>query len=54
MVNLRKRISFIALIHLVPGEKEISARGEGVMRYLNGEEGHSANTVDENKDEIFG
>jgi butyrate kinase len=42
MANLRKRISFIAPIHLVPGENEMEALGEGVMRYFNGEEGLAA------------
>jgi len=38
MHNLLKRISFIAPIELVPGENEMEALGEGVMRYFNGEE----------------
>jgi butyrate kinase len=39
MANLLKRISFIAPIEMVPGENEMQALGEGVMRYFNGEEG---------------
>ncbi len=38
MAHLRKRISFIAPIHLVPGENEMEALGEGVMRYFDGGE----------------
>ncbi|WP_027715978.1 butyrate kinase [Desulfuromonas sp. TF] len=54
MANLRKRISFIAPIHLVPGENEMEALGEGVMRYFNGEEGLAAYTPEEYRDEMFG
>jgi butyrate kinase len=38
MANLLKRISFIAPIEMVPGENEMQALGEGVMRYFKGEE----------------
>lgn len=38
MLSLKRKISFIAPIHLVPGENEMLALAEGVMRYLNGEE----------------
>ena len=38
MESLKKKISFIAPIHLVPGENEMSALAEGVMRYFNEEE----------------
>jgi butyrate kinase len=38
MDNLRKRVSFIAPMHLIPGENEMEALGERVMGYLNGEE----------------
>ena len=54
MANLRKRISFIAPIHLVPGENEMEALGEGVMRYFNGEEGLAAYPAKENNIEMPG
>ncbi len=38
MLSLKRKISFIAPIHQVPGENEMLALAEGVMRYLNGEE----------------
>ena len=38
MESLKKKISFIAPIHLVPGENEMTALAEGVMRYFNEEE----------------
>lgn len=36
--KLRKKISFIAPIYILPGENEMDALAEGVMRYFNGEE----------------
>ncbi len=54
MAHLRKRISFIAPIHLVPGENEMEALGEGVMRYFNGEEGLATYPTEENDVEMFG
>lgn len=36
--NLTERISFIAPIHLDPGENEMDALAAGAMRYFNGEE----------------
>ncbi len=42
MVSLKKKISFIAPIYLNPGENEMLALAEGVMRYSNGEERLSA------------
>ncbi len=54
MADLGRRISFIAPIHLVPGENEMEALGEGVMRYFNGEEGLAAYTAEESKDEMCG
>lgn len=36
--SLKRKISFIAPIHLVPGENEMLALGEGVMRYFNDEQ----------------
>jgi butyrate kinase len=38
MNSLQKKISFIAPIHFVPGENEMEALAEGVMRYFRGEE----------------
>jgi butyrate kinase len=38
MASLRKKIAFIAPIYLNPGENEMEALGEGVMRYLKKEE----------------
>ncbi len=38
MDSLRKKISFIAPIYLNPGENEMLALAEGVMRYLRNEE----------------
>ena len=38
MESLRKKISFVAPIYLNPGEKEMEALAEGVMRYLKKEE----------------
>ncbi len=38
MKNLQKKISFIAPIHLNPGENEMLALAEGVVRYFNGEQ----------------
>lgn len=35
---LNERVSFIAPIHLCPGENEMEALAEGTFRYLNGEE----------------
>jgi len=42
MESLKRKIAFIAPIHLIPGENEMSALGEGVMRYFNQEESLSA------------
>ena len=42
MKSLQKKISFIAPIHLNPGENEMLALAEGVMRYFNEEEQLSA------------
>jgi len=38
MASLRKKIVFLAPIYLNPGENEMQALAEGVMRYLNQEE----------------
>jgi butyrate kinase len=35
---IKERVSFIAPIHLYPGENEMEALAEGTFRYLNGEE----------------
>ena len=42
MESLQKKISFIAPIHLNPGENEMLALAEGVLRYFNGDEQLSA------------
>jgi butyrate kinase len=42
MASLKRKISFIAPIHLNPGENEMLALAEGVMRYFNQEERLSA------------
>jgi butyrate kinase len=42
MASLKRKISFIAPIHLNPGENEMMALAEGVMRYFNQEERLSA------------
>jgi butyrate kinase len=54
MANLLKRISFIAPIEMVPGENEMQALGEGVMRYFNGEEGLAVYPREEADVAVFG
>lgn len=54
MAHLRRRISFIAPLHRVPGENEMQALGEGVVRYFNGEENLAVYPGEVNDAEVSG